>query len=232
MSTPEPAQCFDLAPSICGRVVVDFPIWEVLVSVLITALVTYLTIRWSVKAATRETQSTIDANIQSEQRAAKRREEEAAEAARAAANRERIALAATLSRGVHELEPLLNAKKTDPQRIAAVAQWRSMRTAFATSSVDDAIDLYTYADLRFDQSQNGGPRPKEPVDLVAFLIRKQFAEAVSTIATEWARTGELPEVVVTETPKLQEDKRERRDAWLRDAVKQLNIDIPTPGFDG
>lgn len=211
---------------------VDFPIWEVLVSVLITALVTYLTIRWSVKAATRETQSTIDANIQSEQRAAKRREEEAAEAAGAAANRERIALAATLSRGVHELEPLVNAKKTDPQRIAAVAQWRSMRTAFATSSVDDAIDLYTYADLRFDQSQNGGPRPKEPVDLVAFLIRKQFAEAVSTIATEWARTGALPEVVVTETPKLQEDQRERRDAWLRDAVKQLNIDIPTPGVDG
>lgn len=210
---------------------VDFPVWEVLVSVLITALVTFLTIRWSVRAATRETQSTIDANFQAEQRAAKRREEDAAEAARVALNRERVALAATLSRGVHELEPLLNAKKTDPQRIAAVAQWRSMRTAFATSSVENAADLYTYADLRFDQSQNGGPRPKEPIGLVAFLIRKQFAEAVSTVATEWARTGELPEGVVTETPKLQEEQRERRDAWLRDAVKQLKIDIPDPKVD-
>lgn len=231
MSTPEPAKCFYLVPSICGRVVVDFPIWEVLVSVLITALVTYLTIRWSVKAATRETQSAIDANLQSEQRATKRREAEADEATRVALNRERIALAATLSRGVHELEPLLNAKKTDPQKIAAVAQWRSIRTAFATSSFENAVDLYTYADLRFDQSQNGGPRPKEPIDLVAFLIRKQFAEAVSTVATEWARTGELPEVVVTETPKLQGERRERRDAWLRDAVKQLNIDIPSPEAD-
>lgn len=209
----------------------DIPVWELGVSIMVTALVTYLTIRWSVRAATRETQRTIDANVEAEQRAKDIREQEASAAIRAALSRERVALAAALSRGLHELEPLMDAKKSDPQRIAAVAQWRSMRTTFATSEVENALDLYVYADLRFDQSQNGGPKPKESVTFVTYLIQKQFAGDVSKLATEWAQTGDLPEKVLNDTPLLRQTQQERRDKFLREAVKALNIDIPDPGED-
>lgn len=215
--------CVSFASSICATPVYDFPVWEVLATVLVTALVTVITIRVSVKAATRETKRTIAASLEAEQRATDARLSEGKAAAQAAVDAERVELAAALSRSAHELEALASLSPTDPQRVAAVAQWRALRTTFAVSRVEHALAMYTYADLRYDLSENGDG---SLVTFTVYLMSKRFADEVAHAATEWARTGEMPPGIEKKVEDLQADRARRQSELLARFAQEFKKNAP------
>lgn len=207
--------CLTFAPSICAEIVNTFPVWEVLAGVVVTALVTILTIRVSVAAATRETKRTITASLEAEQRAGEVRQREAAGAAAAALDAERVALASAVSRAVHEVEALQSSPRTDPQKIAAYAHWQALRTTFAVARVDHALDVYDYADLMVERARNPGAPGAPAETFLEFMARKQFADEVSGVATEWARTGQISDRAMASMDELRVDHAHRQVEWMK-----------------
>lgn len=221
VNTPPPS-CLLVLPEICARVVTDFPVWEVVSTLLLTAAVTIVTIRWSVKAARNETQRSIEAARETEARERLERQEASAAESRNDENRQRIALAEAITRSVHELQAVQDLKRKDPRRLSVEFGWQSLRVTFRASALNDALQLYTFADLLIERGMI--PRAEEePVEMfVENMLRRNFASSIEEAAVAWIADGALPERASIRLREL-EAERDAKQAADRNALFELIV---------
>lgn len=180
----------------------EFPVFEVLTSLVMTAVVTFLTIRWSIAGARRETMRTIRASLEAEARARRERRAEADEELRRSEVRERSTLVGALMTAVHELEAATKLPRQERNRLDTEARWKALGVVFDTSPLPGAATLYAYADLRIWKATVVVREGKDPVRFVEFLLAQRFAGDVRVAAMAWANGGAIPEAAERELERL------------------------------
>lgn len=212
----------------------EFPVYEVLASVVVTAVVTFLTIRWSISAARRETLRTIRASLEAEARARRDRRSEVEAELRRSEERERTTLVGTLMLAVHELESTGELPRQDSSRLAAEARWGALSAVFDSTPLAGAAVLYAYADLRIDKARNSESKGNEPVSFVQFLLDSRFSADVRVAALGWATSGRVPEHAEKELEQLVAEREQRtraRRKELRRAITEWKESVPAHDAD-
>lgn len=225
--------CDVLFRAVCATPTDEFPFWEIGASVLITGVVTWLTIWASIHASRRETGRALMASLRAESRARAEREREAERLAEEEALRQRIVLAAALSRGVHLMQTVRELPDGDRARVEAAAEWSALRVSFSVSAAPYAADLYEYADLRIDHALTAGSPPggtPRVETFIEFALRTVFAENISDAASYWAKHATLEDGVARELADLRLAREERRRANDSELVRMIKKyrDSPQP----
>lgn len=201
-------------------------------SVVVTGAVTWLTIWASIRGARRETERTIRASLSAERRARMERDREAARLADQESLRQRVALAAALSRGVHLMQAVGQLPADDRTRMEAEAEWSALRISFKVSSASHAADMYDFADLRIDHARSAGPVPGgnrvEP--FLEFVQRTVFAEKISDAASHWAEHEVLEDMVAAELAELRSEREHRSQEFTAELMRMVQKlrDSPEP----
>lgn len=191
--TPAAAEetCLILVNQVCVVWDATFSFWEVLATVAVSGLVTWVTIYFSVKAARDSTARQLEAALEAEHRERADRDEREARESRRISDQARGRLAASLIRVVQQVESTLGREPQDPAYLAVRAEWAALRVQFETSGEDNSAEFYEFADLTIAQGDEALPRFRavsgEQLSVVETLSRQAFATNLSHLALDWAR---------------------------------------------
>lgn len=190
MSQSVDQSCLVFAPAVCVGWDATFQFWETIVATVVAAIVMALTIYFSVKIATEQTEKTLLAALASEARDRIERER-LAEAADAVAEGEaRRTMASSLVRVAAEFERAFKGED-DAELRRLKGDWAAMAIAFRTSPVEGAEMIYEYADLILEDARTS-ERPQAIGQKVMHeLLVMNVGHRIGEVALEWARDGRL-----------------------------------------
>ena len=182
------AFCWTAAPTECGSFIWDFPLWEVLATVVVSGLVTWVTIHFSVRESRKATELALKLAEQERQD----REQKEADARIQLESETRRRLAESATRVLTQLARTRGADNRDSARIEAEASWAALRIQFETAGVTAGRELYEYCDLSFIRSDSPDRDLSKP-GTFSISVALLAANPLSFVAPHLRRWVESPD---------------------------------------
>lgn len=221
----ERQSCFVFAPDVCVQWDAQVPFWELIVTVLLTAAVTYFTITWSVKAARAETDRALRASLKAEARERARRDREAECARSRETDRMRQALAERLINASLARDAARQSGKPRA-KASADATWESLWYAFAASGIDGATDVYRFARLLHERADAIADKSWSSGSIVTDTVFQFATSSLRKPVERWFTNGEVEAKVARQLEALVEWERARLEESaesLRAVLKELSL---------
>lgn len=202
--------CLVFAPAVCVGWDATFQFWETIVATIVAAVVMALTIYFSVKIATEQTEKTLLAAFARETRDRLEREDLAEEAAAVAEGEARRTMASSLVRVGAAYERAF--KENDNDELTRLnGDWAAMAIAFRTSPVDGAEIIYEYADLILEDARSSDLPEGLGQKVIHQLLVMNVGHRIGEVALEWARDGRISASSEKELEKLRSQSKSRQE---------------------